>query len=167
MQLKTYQRATLDSLDRFLSRARAQGPAAAFEAEVKRQEEEARLEGRKLDKRLYKPMDGLPEVPKVCLRLPTGGGKTLLAAEAIRLAGRTYLARDYPLTIWFVTSTAIKAQTLDAPPLSPAPRRGLRRPGPGVRRGGVRDTNPRRSGAVRLCGCRNHPIVQRDQDQRP
>tara|TARA_R110002124_G_scaffold287273_1_gene472177 strand:+ start:2029 stop:4710 length:2682 start_codon:yes stop_codon:yes gene_type:complete len=114
MQLKTYQRATLDSLDRFLSRARAQGPAAAFEAEVKRQEEEARLEGRKLDKRLYKPMDGLPEVPKVCLRLPTGGGKTLLAAEAIRLAGRTYLARDYPLTIWFVTSTAIKAQTLEA-----------------------------------------------------
>lgn len=114
MQLKKYQQATLDSLDRFLSRARAQGPAAAFAAEVKRQEDDAQLEGRTLDKRAYKPMDGLPEVPKVCLRLPTGGGKTLLAAEAIRLAGKTYLQRDYPLTIWFVTSTAIKTQTLEA-----------------------------------------------------
>lgn len=114
MQLKKYQQATLDSLERFLSRARAQGPSAAFALEVKRQEDEARLEGRKLDKRVYKPMDGLPEVPKVCLRLPTGGGKTLLAAEAIRLAGKTYLGRDYPLAIWFVTSTAIKSQTLDA-----------------------------------------------------
>ncbi|MCB1407765.1 MAG: DEAD/DEAH box helicase family protein, partial [Rhodobacteraceae bacterium] len=50
----------------------------------------------------------------VCLRLPTGGGKTLLAAEAIRLAGRSYLQRAHPLVLWFVPSDAIKSQTLEA-----------------------------------------------------
>ncbi len=29
-------------------------------------------------------------VPNVCIRLPTGGGKTLLAAHSISIAGRSY-----------------------------------------------------------------------------
>lgn len=114
MQLKTYQQATLDTLDAFFARAMATGPAEAFHHAVEEQEKLARLEGRKLEPRIYQPLQGLPEVPYVCLRLPTGGGKTLLAAETIRLATRSYLRRTWPLTLWFVPSDAIKTQTLEA-----------------------------------------------------
>jgi len=114
MQLKTYQKATLDTLDAFFARALATGPAEAFQHAVEEQEKLARLEGRKSEPRAYKPLEALPDVPYVCLRLPTGGGKTLLAAETIRLAARSYLRRAWPLTLWFVPSDAIKTQTLEA-----------------------------------------------------
>ncbi|MFW2545466.1 DEAD/DEAH box helicase [Primorskyibacter sp. 2E107] len=114
MLLKSYQQMTLDALDGFLSRTLASGPAAAFAHAVAEQEAQARLEGRKMEPRAYRPLDQLPEVPYVCLRLPTGGGKTLLAAESIRLAARSYLGRAYPLVLWMVPSDAIKSQTLEA-----------------------------------------------------
>lgn len=114
MQLKTYQQATLDALDAFLARALATGPAEAFAHLVAEQEAQARLEGRKPEAHTYRPLTGLPDVPYVCLRLPTGGGKTLLAAESIRLAARSYLRRPYPLVLWMVPSDAIKTQTLEA-----------------------------------------------------
>ena len=114
MQLKTYQQDTLDTLDAFLARAMASGPAEAFAHAVDAQDKLARLEGRTPEPRSYTPLEGLPDVPYVCLRLPTGGGKTLLAAETIRLATRSYLRRAWPLTLWFVPSDAIKTQTLEA-----------------------------------------------------
>jgi type III restriction enzyme len=114
MQLKEYQKATLAALDDFLTRAPATGPEASFDKVVANQEAAARIEGRKLEPRRYKPLEGLPDVPYVCLRLPTGGGKTLLAAESIRIAGSRYIRRAYPLTLWFVPSDAIKTQTLEA-----------------------------------------------------
>ncbi|WP_114966435.1 DEAD/DEAH box helicase [Alkalilacustris brevis] len=113
MELKKYQQAALDALSRFLTAAPAKGPANAFAAEVARQEEEARLEGRKLEPRRYEPLSGMPEVPYVCLRLPTGGGKTLLAAEAIRL-GADFVQKPHPVVLWMVTSDAIKRQTVEA-----------------------------------------------------
>lgn len=114
MQLKEYQKGTLYTLDGFFARALAQGPDIAFAHAVTEQEDLARIEGRKMEPRRYQPLEGLPGVPYVCLRLPTGGGKTLLAAEAIRIAARSYLRRTYPLTLWFVPSDAIKTQTLEA-----------------------------------------------------
>ena len=114
MLLKSYQQNALDTLDAFLARARATGPAEAFAHAVTEQEAQARLEGRKLEPRAYRPIEHSQDVPYVCLRLPTGGGKTLLAAESIRLAGRSYLGRAYPLVLWMVPSDAIKSQTLEA-----------------------------------------------------
>lgn len=114
MLLKTYQQKALDALDSFLSRSLARGPADAFAHAVKEQEAVAQLDGRKIEPRIYRPLDQLPDVPYVCLRLPTGGGKTLLAAESIRLAARSYLRRAYPLVLWMVPSDAIKSQTLEA-----------------------------------------------------
>ncbi|MRX48853.1 restriction endonuclease subunit R [Paracoccus sp. S-4012] len=114
MELKRYQQATLDALDRFLTRVPASGPAEAFVHEVAHQERAARLSGEPLPARKpYQPLTGLPQVPYVCLRLPTGGGKTLLAAESVRLWSQV-AARPQPLVLWSVSSTAIKDQTLDA-----------------------------------------------------
>lgn len=53
-------------------------------------------------------------IPQVCLRLPTGAGKTFLAAQAIGVAAREWLGGAYPLAIWLVPSDIILQQTLKA-----------------------------------------------------
>ena len=113
MELKRYQTAALDALREFLTRAAAKGPADAFGVTVAEQDEAARLEGRKPLPRTYQSLEAMPEVPYVCLRLPTGGGKTLLATEAVGIAA-AYLRRELPLTLWMVPSDTIKKQTLEA-----------------------------------------------------
>lgn len=50
-------------------------------------------------------------IPYVCLRLPTGGGKTLLAAHSLSIICNTYLAKDFNLVLWLVPSNAILEQT--------------------------------------------------------
>lgn len=50
----------------------------------------------------------------VCLRLPTGGGKTFLAAHSVGIVSKEYLARDFSLVIWLVPSAQILEQTYDA-----------------------------------------------------
>jgi type III restriction enzyme len=52
--------------------------------------------------------------PYVCLRVPTGGGKTLMAAHSIGIAARDYLQTTNPMVLWLVPSTAILDQTLVA-----------------------------------------------------
>lgn len=53
-------------------------------------------------------------VPYVCIRVPTGGGKTILAAYAVGVAAKEYLQADNPMVLWLVPSTAILDQTLAA-----------------------------------------------------
>lgn len=53
-------------------------------------------------------------VPYVCIRIPTGGGKTILAAHAVGVAAKEYLQTDNPMVLWLVPSTAILDQTLAA-----------------------------------------------------
>lgn len=103
LALKQYQRRSLTSLEHFLEVARVQGPEAAFRKSV---------DDGLLDQ--YKPMPGLPEVPYVCLRIPTGGGKTVMGAHIIQIAGRTLLERQFPLVMWMVPTSQIKDQTLEA-----------------------------------------------------
>jgi len=70
--LKTYQTASLDALRAYLVAARLLGPKSAFDSMDKTGVREPRP---------YRPLPGLEKAPYVCLRLPTGGGKTLLAAR--------------------------------------------------------------------------------------
>jgi type III restriction enzyme len=44
------------------------------------------------------------QVPNVCLRIPTGGGKTLLGAHAIERCATHYLGTATPFVIWLVHS---------------------------------------------------------------
>ena len=46
--------------------------------------------------------------------MPTGGGKTLLAAHAIGVAARELLQAPNPMVLWLVPSTAILDQTVAA-----------------------------------------------------
>jgi type III restriction enzyme len=103
LALKLYQRRSLASLAQFLEAARLQGPSKAFAVTVD-----------KGLRTIYKPMPHGEGVPYVCLRIPTGGGKTVMGAHIIQAAGTAYLEREFPLVLWLVPTTQIKTQTLEA-----------------------------------------------------
>ncbi len=111
MQLKPYQTDTLNTLRRFFEQARIAGPKAAYEAIANEPEQAVRI-GRYAGS--YVPLAKLPHVPYVCLRLPTGGGKTLLAAHSIAIARDTWVEKDYPLVVWLVPTDKIRQQTAEA-----------------------------------------------------
>ncbi|MGG2329480.1 DEAD/DEAH box helicase family protein, partial [Salmonella enterica] len=56
----------------------------------------------------------MENVPQVCLRLPTGGGKTILAAHSVAVARDNWIEREFPLVLWLVPSTTIRRQTAEA-----------------------------------------------------
>ena len=112
MQLKQFQEDTLSVLRRFFEDARVAGPEKAFEYITKEPDLEVRL-GRY--GRVYtSPFKDLPGVPYVCLRLPTGGGKTILGAHAVHIARDSWIDRDYPLVLWLVPTNTIRTQTSEA-----------------------------------------------------
>lgn len=111
MKLKSYQSDTLATLRRFFEEARIAGPKAAYEA-ITGEPEHAKRLGRYAA--AYKPLEALPHTPYVCLRLPTGGGKTILAAHAIGIARDTWVEKDYPMVLWLVPSNTIRQQTVEA-----------------------------------------------------
>ena len=111
MKLKEYQADTLAVLRRFLEEARVAGPKNAYEAITHAPEQAERL-GRYAG--AYAPLARLPDVPYVCLRLPTGGGKTILAAHAVAIARDAWIEKDHPLVLWLVPSNTIRIQTVQA-----------------------------------------------------
>jgi type III restriction enzyme len=64
--------------------------------------------------RIYYSAPGFANTPYVCVRIPTGGGKTLLASHAIGKIGRALLETDRPACLWIAPSTTIRDQTLRA-----------------------------------------------------
>jgi len=50
-------------------------------------------------------------LPTLCLKVPTGGGKTLLAVKTIDLVNTVYRKRRTGLVIWIVPTTQIYRQT--------------------------------------------------------
>ena len=111
MQLKQYQTDTLSVLRHFFEDTRVAGPKNAYETITQEPEQATRLGsygGR------YEPLKELPDIPYVCLRLPTGGGKTILAAHAIYIARNAWIEKDYPLVLWLVPTNTIRRQTAEA-----------------------------------------------------
>lgn len=107
--LKPYQNRVLDSVKKFFALCSKSGnPSYAFQA--------VGMENGNGDV-LYVPVtaSGLrPQMPYVCLRVPTGGGKTLLACYATGLAMQELLHADRAVVLWLVPSHTILDQTADA-----------------------------------------------------
>lgn len=103
MTLKAYQEKTLEKLTVFLKQA-------AILKNPKRAYEECIKETYNKDVS-YNSIESI-DAPYICLRLPTGGGKTILAAHTVSLVCKEYLGTDFTLVIWLVPSTAILDQTV-------------------------------------------------------
>lgn len=106
MVLKEYQIHLLDDFEAFLLRSReTQAPPEAFKESIEN------FGGYLVP---YNVFPGDPSTPYVCLRVPTGGGKTLIAGHAIERVNRAYLSSDFSLTLWLVPYDTIRDQTLAA-----------------------------------------------------
>jgi len=107
--LKDYQTRVLESLSDFFRQcSKDRRPEAAFQAIQLRNNRQPAP---------YLPVQipGLPiDMPYVCLRVPTGGGKTLLACHAAGLAKDRLLQSDRAVVLWLVPSNTILIQTADA-----------------------------------------------------
>lgn len=101
-KLKRYQENSLEVLQRFLERCRFTAINEAFKEVIAEQH------------RSEPYQDIFPGVPCVCLRVPTGGGKTLLSAHAIAIAGKATKDTDSPVTLWLTPSDTIRSQTIEA-----------------------------------------------------
>ena len=65
--------------------------------------------------KVYKLANGaeMPQdMPFTCLRVPTGGGKTVIGARSIKVFQDELLNEEKPLVLWLVPSEAIKSQTV-------------------------------------------------------
>lgn len=138
MKLKDYQQEALDVFTEYLSLLRtkqneADAAQAAFEALPEAVREPLRASFRPADP-LIDTWTALPQmphgavrsvwtdlkdgtnasIPNVCLKLPTGGGKTLLAAHGVEHLQVDWLQRQSGLVLWIVPSEAIYSQTLKA-----------------------------------------------------
>ena len=99
LQLRQYQERSLDALEGFLRLATQRGAQTAFNLQTNRS---------------YLAVKQLPGLPYVCLRIPTGGGKTLMACHAVGIAANTFLQAERAVCLWLVPSNTIREQTLAA-----------------------------------------------------
>ncbi|MEI8104105.1 MAG: DEAD/DEAH box helicase family protein [Candidatus Moraniibacteriota bacterium] len=98
MILKRYQQSALDTLKDYSEELERVGPKYAFMG---------------ITKRPYLD-DAFGDVPFVCVKIPTGGGKTLVGCHAVNQLLQSVLKHkmERGIVMWFVPSEAIKTQTL-------------------------------------------------------
>src|SRR5581483_5341098 len=98
MELKRYQATTLETLEKFLLEMRKVGLKYAFMG---------------ISESAYNSTS-FEETPFLCIKIPTGGGKTLVGCHAVELIMSTALQNklDRGIIVWFTPSEAIKTQTL-------------------------------------------------------
>jgi type III restriction enzyme len=104
---KVYQQQVLDSVEAYFKACHElPSPSIAFTATTER------LWGRG---NAYNPLSGFPpDMPYFCLRVPTGGGKTWLAAKSVALVNTHLLRCEHSVILWLVPSKPIREQTIKA-----------------------------------------------------
>lgn len=135
MELKEYQQGVLSKLDRYLTVLQEHREEAEEFVEFQQSKGKTatlgdycretwdQLNGERLLPYLYhgdQPVvaphlsrhDGLGlSIPNICFKVPTGGGKTLLATAALERVQTDYFKRQLGLVLWVVPSEAIYRQT--------------------------------------------------------
>jgi type III restriction enzyme len=119
MKLKLYQEKVLDKLKEYLS--------ALADFRTKYREAYALMpeiaKGFDFPKKAFELVNNKPgyhtktnsineQLPDIYLKVPTGGGKTLLACHSIDLIQKQYLQKQTGLVLWIVPSTQIYRQTI-------------------------------------------------------
>lgn len=106
-QPKTYQQSVLDSIEAYFRACHQHGDADTAFYKVTR---ELWGHGSK-----YNAIVGFSaDMPYFCLRVPTGGGKTWLAAKSVTLVNTHLLRSEHSVILWLVPSNAIREQTIKA-----------------------------------------------------
>ena len=108
---KDYQNEVLDTLRHYWRVCReTKNPEAAFISVTGERNKQAHPYNKvhKLANGAEMPQD----MPFTCLRVPTGGGKTVIGARAVRVFKDELLDEAQPLVLWLVPSDAIKVQTV-------------------------------------------------------
>ncbi len=136
LDLKDFQQTVLQRVDDYLTELKQQAARAlpavtalrameGLDDELRRSAEDyprkawARLKARALlppafaDQPHQSRFDGADRaIPNICLKVPTGGGKTLLAAASVARVFSSLFARHTGLVLWVVPNEAIYRQTL-------------------------------------------------------
>lgn len=105
-KLKDYQVWALDALAEYFKECTMTGDAnVSF----------YRITGKTLGRNIpYNEVKELPGLPYVCIRIPTGGGKTFVACHSVGIAAKELLHTSRPVVLWLVPSNAILEQTIKA-----------------------------------------------------
>ena len=111
MVLKNYQQKSLETFKRFFEYCRIMDHSEAFKKITSESEIASRLVNLKNN---YTIWDAMPNTPRVCIKIPTGGGKTIIAAHSIKIISQVWCEKDHPLVLWFVPSDTIRKQTVEA-----------------------------------------------------
>ena len=109
MALTHYQNNTLAAVKTYFERCAFESPEAAYKTVTAQGDVRLRL-GADYG---YKSPKGMENVPTVCIKVPTGGGKTILAAHSLKIIAEAQ-SKDYPFVLWFAPSETIRRQTADA-----------------------------------------------------
>jgi type III restriction enzyme len=113
MKLKEYQERALKEVKGFLEQLSVWRPEALKRGTWLFDFAEKAWEEAGVGRTYLKKKDGLKRpLPCFCLKVPTGGGKTLLAVKTIDLVHNQYLKRQTGLVVWIVPTLQIYRQTL-------------------------------------------------------
>ncbi|MEP3350124.1 MAG: DEAD/DEAH box helicase family protein [Hyphomicrobiales bacterium] len=99
-ELKEYQEASLGAFRAYLKESDLHGGETAYVLQTKLP--------------FYQAPYVADGTPYVCLRVPTGGGKTIMGAHAVGIAAKEFLHVANPMVLWLVPSTPILEQTVSA-----------------------------------------------------
>lgn len=109
MELKSYQKEVIADLARYLELVvELQSPAKAYQALWNEKNVLVGFGG------MPNYVNALPGVPHVCAKVPTGGGKTYIAASSLRTIFDAMPQRRAKAVVWLVPSEAILTQTRKA-----------------------------------------------------
>jgi type III restriction enzyme len=120
MELRAYQQQTLTMLRKYLEalnaaqQRREQIKALELDISFEWTRDAWKRAGRHEHSYKVRKNGAGEEVPVVCLKVPTGGGKTLLAVKALDAINNMYRHKSTGLVLWIVPTQQIYRQTLQA-----------------------------------------------------